>query len=121
MAFISKEVDQYDLVLVLFCLVPVRMLGQNWKNHDRSHRFTAHDLAYDYLISCAPNAILFTYGDNDTFPLWYLQEVENIRPDVRVVNVMLLDEPWYIDQMKRKVNLSAYITLDIATQGLPNG
>jgi hypothetical protein len=83
--------------------VPGLMASQNWDDHDRSGRYTAHDVAYNYLNSCAPNAILFTDGDNDTFPLWYLQEVEGIRTDVRVINTVLLSSDWYIDQMKQKV------------------
>ncbi len=88
-------------VLSLFA-VPGLMAKENWRNHDRSGRYTTRDLAADYLESCAPNSILFTVGDNDTFPLWYCQEVEGIRTDVRVVNLMLLNADWYIDQMKRK-------------------
>jgi len=90
---------------VSLCLlaVPMLMAFQNSDDHNRSGRNIAHDVAYDYLNSCAPNAILFTNGDNDTFPLWYLQEVEGVRTDVRVVNLTLLDADWYIDQLKQKV------------------
>ncbi len=83
---------------------PVLMAKEGWNDHDRSEKTTARALAIDYLNSCAQNAILFTYGDNDTYPLWYAQEVENIRPDVRVVNLSLLGTDWYIRQMKKKVN-----------------
>lgn len=88
------------------CAAPVIMGAQGWNDHDRSTKMVAHDIAVDYLESCAPNAILFTYGDNDTYPLWYAQEVENIRPDIRLVNLSLFDTDWYIDGMKRKQNES---------------
>ena len=90
------------LATVLCLMVPGLMLAEEWDDHDRSRRVPARDLAADYLNSCAPNAILFTNGDNDTFPLWYAQEVEGIRTDVRVVNLSLLNTDWYIDQMRRK-------------------
>ncbi|RNL50135.1 glycosyltransferase family 117 protein [Pedobacter jejuensis] len=90
-------------VIGLFA-APVIMAQQGWDDHDRSTKLVAHDIAYDYLQSCAPNAILFTYGDNDTYPLWYIQEVEKVRPDVRIVNLSLFDTDWYINGMKQKQN-----------------
>jgi hypothetical protein len=89
--------------------VPVLMAAQEWDDHDRSKKVLARDLAKDYLESCAPNAILFTFGDNDTYPLWYAQEVEGIRPDIRVINYSLLGIDWYINQMRYKVNQSPAI------------
>ena len=88
--------------LVCFGAVPCVMAKENWHDHDRSDRYTALAIAKNYLDSCEPNAILFTLGDNDTFPLWYAQEVEGYRTDVRVCNLMLLSTSWYVDQMKRK-------------------
>jgi hypothetical protein len=89
-----------------FLAVPVVMAKEEWKSHNRSTKFTPHDMAWNYLNSCAPNAILFTYGDNDTYSLWYDQEVEGIRPDVRIVNLSLLGTDWYIRGMKHKMNNS---------------
>lgn len=91
-------------VISILCLVAVPgiLISQNWDDHDRSERRTAHAMAVNYLESCAPNAIIFTIGDNDTFPLWYAQEIEGIRRDVRVVCTSLFNVDWYIDQMKRK-------------------
>ena len=92
------------VITVILCilLVPGIMAWQNWDDHDRSGRYTVRDIAKNYLDSCDENAILFTNGDNDTFPLWYIQDVEGYRTDVRVVNLMLLNADWYIDQMKKK-------------------
>ena len=83
-------------------LVPIQMAGQNWDDHDRSGRYVCRDFGANYLESCEPNAILFTNGDNDTFPLWYAQEVEGIRTDVRVCNTSYLQTDWYADQMKKQ-------------------
>lgn len=94
---------------VLSLAVPVWMGMQEWDDHDRHQKVLARDLAKDYLESCAPNAILFTFGDNDTYPLWYAQEVEGIRPDIRVINTSLLGTDWYINEMRYKVNQSAPI------------
>jgi len=86
----------------LCILIPVQMASQTWDDHDRSHRFLCRDFGYNYLTTCEPNAIIFTMGDNDTFPLWYAQEVEGYRTDVRVCNLSYLQTDWYIDQMKRQ-------------------
>ena len=90
------------LSIVCLIAVPGILISQNWDDHDRSGRETAHAMAVQYLEACDPNAIIFTIGDNDTFPLWYAQEIEGIRRDVRVVCTSLLNVDWYIDQMKRK-------------------
>lgn len=87
--------------------VPVLMANQEWNDHDRSTRTTTRDFAANYLNSCAPNAILFSYGDNETYPLWYAQEVEGIRTDVRVLNLSLFDASWCIDNAKLAINKSA--------------
>lgn len=88
--------------VVCTLLVPGIMAKENWDDHDRSNTYTARDFAKNYLNSCEEGAILFTNGDNDTFPLWYVQEVEEYRTDVRVCNLSLLNTDWYIDQMRRK-------------------
>jgi hypothetical protein len=103
---LSDSTSIYAAALVCFLAVPVIMAAQEWDDHDRSKKVLARDLAKDYLESCAPNAILFTFGDNDTYPLWYAQEVEGIRPDIRVVNNSLLGIDWYINQLRYKVNES---------------
>ena len=98
----------------LLCLgVPVLMAQQNWDDHDRSHRYTAVELARNYLNSVGENGILITHGDNDTFPLWYAQEVENVRTDVRICNTSLLGTDWHIDQMKYACNESAPLPLTV--------
>ena len=94
-------------------LVPVLMAAQNWDDHDRSNRRTAVELAGNYLNSVGPNGFLITHGDNDTFPLWYAQEVEDIRTDVRILNTSLLGTDWYIDQMKYACNESAPLPLSV--------
>jgi tetratricopeptide (TPR) repeat protein len=88
--------------IVALVLVPGIMGAQNWDDHDRSGRYTARDLGANYLTSCQPNSIIFTNGDNDTFPLWYNQEVEGVGTDIRVCNLSYLQTDWYIDQMRRK-------------------
>jgi len=103
---ISKAVAATLATLLCLVAVPALMAQQEWDDHDRSQKKLPGDLARDYLESCAPNAILFSYGDNDTYPLWYAQEVEGVRPDVRVVNFSLLGIDWYINQLRYKVNQS---------------
>jgi len=105
---IARRTEKGAAVIVSFLLlaVPFLMAVQNCDDHDRSGRYIARDFAYNYLNSCAPDAILFTSGDNDTFPLWYAQEVEGIRTDVRVICLPYLASDWYIDQLKRKSWLS---------------
>jgi len=102
-------------------LVPVIMAAENWDDHDRSNRYTARDFGANYLNTCAPNAIIFTNGDNDTFPLWYNQEVEGVRTDVRVCNLSYFQTDWYIDQMKSKAYesepLPISFTHDLYVQG----
>jgi hypothetical protein len=83
---------------------PYLMAKDGWNDHDRSTRFCARDFAKNYLNSCPKNAILFTQGDNDTYPLWYAQEVENIRPDIRIINLSLLGVDWYVNQLSHKNN-----------------
>ncbi|MDM8002326.1 MAG: DUF2723 domain-containing protein [Bacteroidota bacterium] len=99
--------------VLTFAAVPVVMGSQNWDDHDRSGRYLARDVAFNYLNTCAPNAIIFTGGDNDTFPLWYAQEVEGVRTDVRVCNLMLLNTDWYIDQMKYKAYTSEPLPISL--------
>lgn len=86
------------LAVILGVCVPLQMVSQTWDDHDRSGRYAARDFAINYLESLEPNAIVFCNGDNDTFPLWYVQEVEGIRPDVRIINLSYLNSDWYANQ-----------------------
>ncbi|MCQ2158550.1 MAG: DUF2723 domain-containing protein [Bacteroidales bacterium] len=99
--------------LVCMLCVPVLMAAQNWDDHDRSGRKTAVEVASNYLESVGPNGILITHGDNDTFPVWYAQEVESIRTDVRLCNTSLLGTDWHIDQMKWASNASSPLPLTV--------
>src|SRR5574344_91347 len=100
---VKKPVAASAVAGALCLLVPIQMVSQTWNDHDRSGRHTSRDLAYNYLQNCDKDAILVTHGDNDTFPLWYIQEVEGVRTDVRIVNTSLLGTDWYIDQMQWKM------------------
>lgn len=106
---------------VCLVAVPGILAAENWDDHDRSGKYTARDFAINYLESCAPNAIIFTMGDNDTYPLWYVQEVEGFRTDVRVVNLSLLGTDWYINQLRRQINNSPAIKLSIGPEKIVQG
>jgi len=123
--FLSKKLNAKTgaIIATSVCLLaaPVLMANQEWDDHDRSTKLTPHDMAYNYLNSCAPNAILFCYADNDTYPLWYIQEVEGVRPDVRIVNLSLLGTDWYIRQMKTKMNDSAPLPISMSNDKFKTG
>lgn len=108
-------------VILSLAAVPALMASQNWDDHDRSGRYTAPAIARNYLESCAPEAILFTNGDNDTFPLWYAQEVEGVRTDVRVCNLMLFNTDWYIEQMKKQAYESEPLPLTLPIEKYYDG
>jgi hypothetical protein len=112
------------LATVLSLIVPIIMAVQGWDDHDRSDRYFSVDSAKNFLASCAPNAILFTGGDNDTFPLWYAQEVEGFRTDVRVIVLSYFNTDWYIKQMTRPAYESAPLPFSLEEaqykQGGPN-
>ena len=109
----SKPLVPAIAVTALLLGVPALMASENWDDHDRSNRYTAVEMAKNYLNSVGHNGILVTHGDNDTFPLWYAQEVEAVRPDVRIANTSLLGTDWHIDQMKYAVNESAPLDLQV--------
>ncbi|MCR4560978.1 MAG: DUF2723 domain-containing protein [Bacteroidales bacterium] len=104
------------LVSCVSVFVPIEMASQNWDDHDRSGRYTCRDFAANYLNSCAKDAILFTFGDNDTFPLWYAQEVEGIRRDVRIVNLSLAGCDWYLKQCQEKKYEGLPVKMTMAPQ-----
>lgn len=123
--FLSKKanirVAAVSATVVGLLAGPVLLASQNWDDHDRSEKLLARDMAKNYLESCAPNAILFSYGDNDTYPLWYVQEVEGFRTDVRVVNLSLLSSDWYMRQMMEKVNDADALPINIDPEKFKDG
>ncbi len=125
MYFVLKgalQIRHKALVISVLCLaVPLLMMSENWDDHSRANRRTGVDFASNYLNSLAPNALIFTNGDNDTFPLWYAQEVEGIRTDVRVVNLSLLQTDWYADQMKRQAYEGAPVPIGLTEQQYRQG
>ena len=111
--------ERLSAAIVFICLlfaVPLLMASQNWDDHNRSGRYTARDIGANYLLSCAPNSVLFTYGDNDSFPVWYVQDVERVRTDVRVANLSYIQAGWYIDMMRQKAFESDPLPLTLAPE-----
>ncbi len=112
----KKELTTAIVAFLLCIPAPYLMASQGWDDHDRSDRTFARDIARNYLESCPPNAILFTQGDNDTYPLWYAQEVEGIRTDVKIINLSLLGVDWYINQLRHATNDSKPIKLTLGSE-----
>jgi Protein O-mannosyl-transferase TMEM260-like len=100
--FLGEKGSAAVTFVLLLAAVPVLMGSQNWDDHSRAGRYTARDIGENYLRSCAENSILFTYGDNDSFPVWYAQDVENVRTDIRVANLSYIQAGWYIEMMRQK-------------------
>lgn len=105
--YLKGVMPDYAALALCLLAVPVLMASQEWDDHDRSKKTLARDIGRNYLESCAKDGILISFGDNDTYPLWYSQEVEKIRPDLRVINYSLLGTDWYINELRYKVNESA--------------
>jgi hypothetical protein len=118
----TKNLSTGGLLAALLTLpVAGLMAAENWDDHNRKGRYFSVDAARNFLASCAPNAILFTGGDNDTFPLWYVQEVENFRTDVRVIVLSYFDTDWYVDQMTRQANESDPLPFSLAPERYQKG
>ncbi|HCX77539.1 MAG TPA: DUF2723 domain-containing protein, partial [Algoriphagus sp.] len=118
----TKNLATAGIIATLITLpVAGLMAVENWDDHNRQGRYFSVDAARNFLASCAPNAILFTGGDNDTFPLWYVQEVEGFRTDVRVIVLSYFDTDWYVDQMNRPVNESEALPFSLAPERYQKG
>ncbi|WP_395059897.1 protein O-mannosyl-transferase family [Flavobacterium sp.] len=120
-AFIKPKIAAPVVITACLFAAPILMATQNWDDHDRSGKCTAVSSARAYLDSCDKNALLFTIGDNDTFPIWYLQEIEGYRTDVRIVNTSLLMTDWYIDQMKAKAYESEPVPISFSHKDYVDG
>ncbi|ENI5846158.1 DUF2723 domain-containing protein [Flavobacterium psychrophilum] len=120
-SYIQPKIAAPIVITACFFAAPILMATQNWDDHDRSGKYTAVSSARAYLDSCDKNAILFTIGDNDTFPIWYLQEIEGYRTDVRIVNTSLLMTDWYIDQMKAKAYESEPVPISFSHKDYVDG
>ncbi|QYJ69365.1 glycosyltransferase family 117 protein [Flavobacterium litorale] len=119
--YIPSKIIAPAVLTITLLTAPVLMATENWDDHDRSGRYTALAMAKAYLSSCEPNAILFTIGDNDTFPLWYAQEIEGYRTDVRIACSTYLPTDWYIDQMKRQAYDSTPLPISFTREQYRDG
>ncbi len=119
--FISPKIGAPVATVIGLLAGPVLLASQNWDDHDRSGRYTCRDFGQNYLLTMDPNGVIFTNGDNDTFPLWYNQEVEGVGTDQRVANLSYLQMGWYVDQMRRDAYLSKALPLSLKPQHYMNG
>ncbi|MCQ2230761.1 MAG: DUF2723 domain-containing protein [Paludibacteraceae bacterium] len=118
---INTNISAIIATLIGLLGAPTLMASQNWDDHDRSGRYTCRDFGQNYLLTMAPNGVIFTNGDNDTFPLWYNQEVEGVGEDARVANLSYLQMGWYVDQMKRDAYASKALPISLHPKDYMNG
>jgi hypothetical protein len=118
---LDPKISAMLVTTVSLILVPGIMAKEGWNDHDRSNKYITRDFAHNYLIGCDPEAVLITFGDNDTFSLWYIQDVEDVRTDVRVANHMLASGDWYVHQLARKVNDSPPLPFTITNEQYGRG